>query len=233
MAKMNDRKKALDAEISRTMMTDVERLEQEFVTYWKPIAATAVGLAILIAAICWAAAYQKRVTRQAREALAGAAQIETLEKALVDYGSTPAAPAARFRLAGLYLQKKEYAKAIAQLKQIGDANHDAYLAANAVLTEAYALELSGKTVDAAAKFAALSKQTTVPESIRAEARFSAARLYVQKKDLKEAAALLAAARANGSPKNVADSWNEESASLLRAVEAGEYGPYKAPKTMIR
>jgi hypothetical protein len=35
----------------------------------------------------------------------------------------------------MYLQAKSYDKAIAQLKQIGDAGGDVYLAANALLTE--------------------------------------------------------------------------------------------------
>jgi hypothetical protein len=48
MAKTEDRKKALDAEISRAMMTDFERVGHGFITYWKQIAAVAVGLAVLI-----------------------------------------------------------------------------------------------------------------------------------------------------------------------------------------
>jgi len=227
MAKTVDRKKALDVEISRTMMTDFERLAHGFITYWKPIAATVVGLAILISAISWAAAHQKKVAREAREALAGAATVETLEKALADHAGSHAAAPARFRLAVMLIQLKNYDKAIAQLKQIGDADGDASLAANAALTEGYVLELSGKAADAAAKFAELAGLTTAPMAVRAEARYAAGRLFVMQKQLKAAAGLLAAARPNDPPQSVSDQWDDQSAALLRAIEAGEYGPVAA------
>ena len=227
MAKTVDRKKALDAEISKAIMTDFERVAHGFITYWKPIAATAVGLAILISAISWAAAHQRTVAREAREALSGAATAETLEKALADHADSPAAAPARFRLAVLLIQAKNYDKAIAQLKLIGEADGDVYLAANAALTEAYALELSGKAADAAAKFSDLAGLTTAPTAVRAEARYAAGRLLVMQKQLKKAVGLLAAARPNNPPQSVSDQWDDQSAALLRAIEAGEYGPVAA------
>lgn len=227
MAKTDDRKKALNAEISKAMMTDFERLGQGFVTYWKLIAVAVVGVALLVAAIGWAAAHQKKSAREARETLAAATNAEELENALKALGGSPAAPSARFRLAGMHLQSKQYDKAIEQLKQVGDAGGDAYLAANAALAEAYALELSGKTADAAAKFAVLSAQATAPAAVRAEARYAAGRLYVMQKDLTRAAGLLALAHPSNPPQGVADSWNDQSAALLRAIETGEYGTFTA------
>ena len=50
MAKKEIDKKALNAEISKAMMNDFERVGMGFVTYWKLIACAAVGLAVLIAA---------------------------------------------------------------------------------------------------------------------------------------------------------------------------------------
>ncbi len=223
MAKTVDKKKALDAEISKAIMTDFERLGHGFITYWKPIAATADGLAILISAISWAAAHQKKVAREAREALAGAATMETLEKALADHADSPAAAPARFRLAVMLIQAKNYDKAIAQLKLIGDADGDASLAAGAALTEGYVQELSGKTADAVAKFSELAGLTTAPTAVRAEARYAAGRLLVTQKQLKAAIGLLAAARPNDPPQSVSDQWDDQSAALLRAIEAGEYG----------
>ena len=227
MAKTEDRKKALDAEISRAMMNDFERIGHGFITYWKLIAAVAVGVAVLISAISWAAAHQRKAARQAREALSGATTADALEKALADHGRSAAAASARLRLAGMYLQAKGYDKAIAQLRQVGNAGGDIYLAANARLFEAYALVLSGKTADAAAKFAELATQATAPAAARAEARYAAGRLFAMQKDLKKAAGLLAAARPNDPPQSVSDQWDDQSAALLRAIEAGEYGPFTA------
>ena len=108
MAKKEIDKKALNAEISKAMMNDFERVGMGFVTYWKLIACAAVGLAVLIAAICWAASYQRSSAKNAREALSGARTADELAAALASYGSSPAAPAAPFRLAGLYLQDQKF-----------------------------------------------------------------------------------------------------------------------------
>lgn len=116
MAKKEIDKKALNAEISKAMMNDFERVGMGFVTYWKLIACAAVGLAVLIAAICWAASYQRSSAKNAREALSGARTADELAAALASYGSSPAAPAAHFRLAGLYLQDKKFDKALEELK---------------------------------------------------------------------------------------------------------------------
>lgn len=226
MAKTEDRKKALNAEISKALMTDFERLGQGFLTYWKLIAIVVIGLALLIAAIGWAAMHQKKSARTARETLAAATNAEELANALKAFGGSPAAPAARFRLAGMHLQAKQYDKAINELKQVGSADGNTFLAANAALTEGYALELAGKADDAAAKFAALAELATAPAAVRAEARYAAGRLYLMQKNLRKAAELLTSARPNNPPQSVADGWNEQSAALLRAVEAGEYGPFK-------
>lgn len=72
MAKKEIDKKALNAEISKAMMNDFERVGMGFVTYWKLIACAAVGLAVLIAAICWAASYQRSSAKNARERCPGA-----------------------------------------------------------------------------------------------------------------------------------------------------------------
>ncbi len=218
-----DRKKELNAEISKAMMTDFERVGQGFVTYWKLIAAAVVGIAVLVAAIAWAAGHQKESARQAREALSTASNVEELSAALVTYGGSPAASYARFRLAGMFLQQKEYDKAVEQLKLIGDADGDASLAANAAQMEAYALELSGKDAEAAALFADLASQGNAPQMFRAEARFAAGRLYAKLKDLDSAVEILEMAHPNKPAQNVADAWDEQSVALLRSINAGEYG----------
>ena len=81
MAKKEIDKKALNAEISKAMMNDFERVGMGFVTYWKLIACAAVGLAVLIAAICWAASYQRSSAKNAREALSGARTADELAAA--------------------------------------------------------------------------------------------------------------------------------------------------------
>ena len=136
MAKKEIDKKALNAEISKAMMNDFERVGMGFVTYWKLIACAAVGLAVLIAAICWAASYQRSSAKNAREALSGARTADELAAALASYGSSPAAPAAHFRLAGLYLQDKKFDKALEELK-LAEGGSDPYTAGNIAITEGH------------------------------------------------------------------------------------------------
>ena len=99
-------------------------------------------------------------------------------------------------------------------------------AGNIAITEGYVLELSGKLDDAAAKFAAAAGDTALPAPMRAEARFAAGRLYAQQKQLDRAIALLSAAGSPEDMRSVTATWDEFSASLLRAINAGEYRPLK-------
>ncbi|MBS1371694.1 MAG: hypothetical protein HPZ91_17250 [Lentisphaeria bacterium] len=231
MAKKEIDKKALNAEISKVMMNDFERIGQGVIDYWKPLALVVVGIAVLVAAICWAAGHQKSSARRAQEALAEASSIGELTGALETYGTSPAAPATRYRLASLYIKDKKYDEALGQLK-LASGSEDAYLNGNIALTGAYVLEQTGRLADAAAKFAALSGDAAFPAVMRAEARFAAARLYVKQKELAQAAGLLAQIPSSDVPQGAASSWDELSSALLRAIEAGEYGPYAAePKAM--
>ena len=95
MAKKEIDKKALNAEISKAMMNDFERVGMGFVTYWKLIACAAVGLAVLIAAICWAASYQRSSAKNAREALSGARTADELAAALASCRARRPFPACR------------------------------------------------------------------------------------------------------------------------------------------
>ena len=222
MAKKQIDKKALNAEISKAMMSDFERIGQGFIDYWKLLALVVVGIALLVAVICWAAEHQKNSLRKAQEAISEAADIAALTEALETYGSTNAAPAGRFRLAQLYIQEKQYDKALEALS-LATGSEDAFLNGNIALTEGYVLELAGKPAEAAEKFAAASDNAAFPAAMRAEARFAAGRLFVAQKDLARARTILEQAPADGMPQGAAAGWDESSAALLRAIESGEYG----------
>lgn len=225
MAKKEINKKALNAEISKAMWNDLERLEMGFVSSWKWIACAAVGLAVLVSAICWIASYRKHSEQTAREALSAAKTVDELIAVLAVHGESPAAHAAHFRLAGLYLQDRKFDKALEELK-LAEGDGDSYAAGNVAITEGYVLELSGKRDAASEKFAAVASDPAIPSPMRAEARFAAGRLYVQQQQLERAASLLSEARSSEEMRSVTANWDELSASLLRAIYANEYGPFK-------
>ena len=231
MAKKQIDRKALNAEISKAMMNDFERIGQGFVDNRKPLTLVVVGIALLVAVICWAAEHQKSSELKAQEAISGAADIAALTNALETYGDTSAAPAGRYRLAQLCIKEKKYDEALKQL-ELAEGGEDPFLNGTVALARGYVLELSGKPAEAAGAFAEVSGNATFPAAMRAEARFAAGRLFVAQNDLARARALLEQAPSDGSTQGVASSWDESSAALLRAIESGEYGAVPAePKAL--
>ena len=53
MPDQKEKNRKLNAELSRALMNDVERLELSFATYWRQIAAVAVVAAIVVALVFW------------------------------------------------------------------------------------------------------------------------------------------------------------------------------------
>ena len=51
MPDQKEKNRKLNAELSRALMNDVERLELSFATYWRQIAAVAVVAAIVVALV--------------------------------------------------------------------------------------------------------------------------------------------------------------------------------------
>lgn len=166
MAKKEIDKKALNAEISKAMMNDFERVGMGFVTYWKLIACAAVGLAVLIAAICWAASYQRSSAKNAREALSGARTADELAAALASYGSSPAAPGRPFPACRALSSGQEIRQgargAEAGRRRQRPVYGRQYRNHRGVRAGAF-----GKLDDAAAKFAAAAGDTALPAPMRA------------------------------------------------------------------
>ncbi|MDR0931752.1 MAG: tetratricopeptide repeat protein [Victivallales bacterium] len=231
MAKKEIDKKALNAEISKVMMSDFERIGQGIVDYWKPLSVTVIGIAVLVSVICYAAAHQKKSTRLAQEALSEASNVAELSSVLDTYGDSSAAPTARYRLATLYIAEKKYDEALKTL-ELAAGSKNVHLNGSVALLEAYVLEKTGKLADAAAKFEAIDNNAEFSSVMRAEARFAAARLYVKQNRIEQALVLLKQVPSNAATPDASSSWNELSLSLLRAIESGEYGAYSAETKAI-
>lgn len=106
MPDQKEKNRKLNAELSRALMNDVERLELSFATYWRQIAAVAVVAAIVVALVFWGFSRSRRSAREAAFALADASTVAELTKALDKYGDNPGAAAARFRLAKLRMTRR-------------------------------------------------------------------------------------------------------------------------------
>ncbi len=220
MAKAKNKK--LNQELEKAMLGDAGSLGYEIASHWKLLLGLTVGLAVLIAAFFWTAEYRQKSSRKAQHALAAAETAEELRDALKANQDSNAAPAARLKLARLLMADKKYDEAIVELKLAASQAGTDHLGASAELQEGYALELSGKTEEAAKVFAALSAKKSAPGAIKAESAYCAGRLFAARKELKEAAAVLDMARQTDRA-DAGTFWNEMSLSLLRAIQAGEFG----------
>ena len=114
MPDQKEKNRKLNAELSRALMNDVERLELGFATYWRQIAVVAVIAAIVVALVFWGFSHSRRTAREAAFTLADASTVTELAAALDKYGDQPGAAAARFRLAKLRIDVKEYDAALAR-----------------------------------------------------------------------------------------------------------------------
>lgn len=175
--KRNVRK--MNSELKQALFSDTERFEMFFAAHWKKIAVIAVAAALLAAIIFGIWMAWRNARKQAAAELADAATVTELTAALQKHPSEPGTPVARFRLARLYIEAKDYDAAMAELGAIAEfPGVDPLLANSARLTGAYMLELKNELVRAAAAFDAIGGDSTVAAGIRAEADYAAARLHI-------------------------------------------------------
>lgn len=217
--KVKKNSKALNAEIENALFNDVERWEMFFTSHWKQTLAAAVAVVLAVTAAF--ALYHRSVKakRAAAEQLGAADTAAELQSAIAKYPDAPGAALARYRLALRLIEEKKYDQAVPELSKAA-ASGDAALRDKAKLTEAYALELSGKLADAAVKFTALGTSGSSNAPVKCEALYSAGRLYVKLGKKAEARAVLknaaGVALPNGSES--AAYWKASAAELLNSIE---------------
>ena len=217
--KVKKNSKALNAEIENALFNDVERWEMFFAAHWKQILAVACAVVVAVTAIFAWHHYSVKAKHTAAEQLGAANTVAELQNAVAKYPDAPGVAFARYRMAQLLIEEKKYDQAVSELAKVASAA-DASLRRKARLTEAYAIELSGKLENAAVKFAALGTVPDASPAIKCEAIYSAGRLYVKlgkkaeaKEVLKNAAAV---SLSNGSES--AAYWKASAEELLNSIE---------------
>jgi len=211
--------KALNAELESALFSDVERLEMYFTRNWKRVVAVALAGVVAVTA---AFAFHIRTKRNAAavaEQLSAANSISDLEKAVSLHPQAPGVDMARYRLAGAYMAEKKYDQALKALAPVL-VGADAALRDKARMTEAYALELSGKTAEAAQKFAALGSSRELSPSARAEASCNAGRLFIDLGRKDEAKAVLSVVVNLNIPagSQSAGYWRDNAVELLHSID---------------
>jgi len=161
---------------------DMATFEVFFAENWKKIFQFCAVVVIVIAVYMLAKYYNNRHEAFIAGEISKANSAAELQAAISNYGTYPAADSARLRLAQIYFKDKKYDEAYKLYTDISFSK-DAEISLRAKLNLAYIMEVQGKKNEAAAKFAEFSARIGLPEDVRFEAAYNAARVY---KELGEA-----------------------------------------------
>ena len=215
--------KQLNAEMSSALFSETERFEMLIAAHWKKAAVAGVAIALVAALAFVGWSMNRRAATRAAHAFADATEAPALEKALGAYGTRDGAIYARQRLVQLYIDAKNYDGALKQLKLIAaDPRADGNLRGRTKLEEAYVLELSGRTKEAAAAFSRIAGDANCRNAVRLEACAAAGRLLAPV-DASGAAAVLARGAKLTADSQLAHRYLNEVKSLQLTLENGELG----------
>ncbi len=222
MAKKEMQKKELNRQIGAALFSDTERMEMWFAEHWKSVIAVAVVVLVAGTATFGVWKYREYRYECAVSALQNAATVEALQQTLATYADCDAAPAARYRLANLLLQKKDYKNAASQFQTISDTPAvSPDLAENARFKKIVCAELAGDIKQAAEQYAAFGNDTRMTPARRAEADYAACRLLLDLGDVKTAETILAKERLVGNTMMLFH-WTGQLDALALSIKNGDY-----------
>lgn len=218
-------KKKIDAEINKTLFNDIEKFELAMAEHWKKVVAAAAVIVLGIGIGFAINNHRKSAEITAMNEIVAAQSEEKLVKAINDYAAYPASRFARIRLARIYAASGRFELAAAQFEALETSGAPAEMIQRAKLDSLYMLENAGKILDAANRFAEIGRNSANTGTIRAEANYSAGRLYAQLKDIEKATACLKSAKSLGAenPMSIASEWGRLAEFTLLNVESGFYG----------
>lgn len=213
-----EKKKALDAEINDMLLDDIDKFEHFAANNWKGII---IGFFIVFAAVVIASiGYQvnNSMKSKALNAISAAETKDALEKVVKNYSSYPAVNSARIKLALIYINEKNYDKA-AELYTImqNSAGIPDEMRWRAALNVSYVMELKGQKEQAASGFAATASQQLMPDVFKAEANYSAGRLYASFNNNGKASEFLKAASLSAVAQGAAGFWGNLAKMLLERI----------------
>lgn len=220
MNKQQVSKKQLDRAISQEVVSDFEKFEFFFGKYWRHTILAGVVLVLLISLVFGLFRYRQSNIREANALLSAAKTEAELVEALKKHPDAAAAVSARLRLAIMYLADKKYVQAEEQFKAVAE-NEDlnSSIRERAMLNRAYLMEQSGREKEAAAEFENIGRNPKAAANIRAEANYSAGRIYLKLKEYSKSKAALDLAAAGAASEQDAFGWGRMAAMLSGNIPA--------------
>lgn len=161
------------AEVTYDEMTHFEEL---VIKNGKNIFIVSAAIVILVALFLLIHKYWKSQEIKISWQIANTEKPEDLKNIISKNPGHPAITLAKLRLAKMLFDEKKYEDALSIYKELAfsDLPEIAY---RAKINGAYLLESMGKNADSAAKFAEIGEQASLPNDLRLEANYNAARIY--------------------------------------------------------
>ncbi len=215
----NKNKKAMDKEITDSLLDDFDKFEHYAMKYWKQIFAVAV--IIIIVAIIVAVGYSINSAKEQKinNAIANAKDVQEHQKVIAEYPNDKSIIFAYSTLAQKFINKKEFKKAEDTYTELLTKPIPQDMKWQVTIDCAYLKELSGDKKKAIEMFANIGKDSMFPKAMRCEANFSAGRLEAKAGDKKSAENYLKFAINLNDPNNIAVSfWTKQAASLLQTLK---------------
>ena len=207
----------LNENIVEGISEDFDRFESWVIENGKYLIAGCVILVLAIAVFFSIQAMRASAAKADAQMYAAAKTAEEILAALKSAPSSPAATDARFRLAAIYLGKKDYAAAQNQLELIAKNTDNEFLSKKATLDLGYLYELTGKNADALRVFTTIADNAQTVSDLRAEAAYAAGRIYFEQKNYASARTYLSRFRPNR--QTAAGMWGTYANALLRRLPA--------------
>lgn len=227
----NKKQVQVDENLVDEISEEIDTLETWIIEHWKKVLIIGCVIIAVIAVVAGFGQLQKSQKAKAIAALANADTQEAISKAIAKYPNLSATDAARLRLAAIYTEKKDYKKAIEVIKQVAESTSATpFMKTRALLDVAVLTELDGDTANALSAFEALANNPLLLESQRAEATFSAGRLYADKGDVAQARKLLGSLTASANSGKSMDVlvWGQLALPILNRLPAATETPAAGP-----
>lgn len=185
------------------------------------VVVSAILVIVIATGVClWK--WYKGAEDRSREAFAKAVSVEQIETALKKYDKGPAAAGARLRLAKLYNDKKEYAKAAAVLADVvKDQTVDAYIRGRAEVNAGRYFELAKNLAEAEKAYSSAANNVAYQEPVRAEAAYLLGCLYVAKKDYPKAQSAFKRAVVSKPTSQATMFWSQLATRAMDRLPAGK------------
>lgn len=209
----------------KELLSETERVELFISKYWVKVAVAAV-IVVLAGVGIYAAVKHSSDRKIEIQQKFVSAEADELAKLIAANTSVPGADLARFRLAGMMVEKKDLAGAADQLKAVYDnPEADVILRQCAAFEMAGILEQSGKAADAARIMSAVADDTAFSAGVKLHAGCQAARMMLSVKDINGAREMLkrmVARKGLVTDDYTFPAWMSQCEQMLAAIENGDF-----------